>query len=211
MNDQRNPFGGKNPHGMYVPMTYEEIEVLYRLAEAGEFKILIKGEGTKGQSVEWGYVTGFKVGKYHGPENYFGQSIVTIGDKRITFIFRMNFNAPALPQPNYFFDMEVWARGHLFFSQRFPTVTPTGKPIQVVAGMYHDFALDVAVDQIDPKIVKEIKPFAFGLTTRHGNMHLDTHHQRLLAKTQAGERAGRDLTNQEAAKATKKMKKATGQ
>lgn len=210
MSDKRNPFGGKNPHGMYVPMTDEEIEVLYRIAEAGEFKVVIKGEGQNGESVEWGYVTGFKVGHYPGPDQYFGQSIVTIGDKRISFIFRMNFTAPALPQPNWFFDMEVHAMGHVFFRQRFPTQNG-GNPIQVVAGMFHDFALDVAIDQIDPKIVKEIKPKAVGLTTRHGNMHLDRERQRLLAKTQAGERQIRKITKAEAADATAKKNKATGQ
>lgn len=209
MTDKRNPFGGKNPHGMYVPMTDEEVEVLYRIAEAGEFKILIKGEGQKGEPVEWGYVTGFKVGKYMGPETYVGQSIVTIGDKRITFIFRMNFNAPVLPQPNWFFDMEVHALGHLFFAKRFPTANG-GNPIQICAGMFHDFALDVAVDQIDPAIVKQVKPKTIGLTTRHGNMHLDTHHQRLLAQTQVGEQTVRKITAAEASKATVDKNKATG-
>jgi len=207
--NERNPFGGKNPHGMYVPMSEDEIEVLYRLAEAGEFKVVIKGDTPDGQSVEWGYVNGFKVGKYMGPETYYGQSLVTIGDKRITFFFRMNFTAPAIPQPNYFFDMEVWALGHLFFSQRFPTEVG-GNPIQVVAGMYHDFALDVAVDQIDPRIVKQVKPKAIGLTSRQGNMRLDREHQNLLVKTQQGEKTVREMSEQEARAATDKMKKATG-
>lgn len=209
MSEKRNPFGGKNPHGMYVPMSDDEIEVLYRIAEAGEFRIVIKGENTRGDSVEWGYVDKFQIGRYMGPANYAGQPIVTIGDKRLTFIFRMDFTAPALPQPNYFFDMEVWAMGHKLFKNRFPTVNG-GNPIQVCAGMFHDFALDVAIDQIDPKIVKEIKPRAIGLTTRHGNMHLDSQHRKLLANTQAAERAVRKMSAEEAAKVTEKMKKATG-
>ena len=45
-----NVFGGKNPHGMYVPMTDEELEVLVRVAEAKEFKLVIK---------DWGHITGF--------------------------------------------------------------------------------------------------------------------------------------------------------
>lgn len=211
MSDKRNPFGGKNPHGMYVPMSEDEMEVLYRLAEADEFKVVVKGDADNGQSVEWGYITGFKIGKYQGPETYFGQPIITIGDKRITFVFRMNFTAPAIPQPNYFFDMEVWAFGHLFFRERFPTVGPAGNPIQIVAGMYHDFALDVAVDQIDPKIVKEVKPKTLGLTTRQGNMRLDLQHQRLLAQTQAAERKVREITKQDAIKATQKKIKKAGQ
>jgi hypothetical protein len=210
MNDKRNPFGGKNPHGMYVPMTDEEIEVLHRIAEAGEFRVVIKGEGQKGESIEWGYVTGFKIGAYPGPGRYQGEPIVTIGDKRLTFFLRMNFNAPALPQPNWFFDMEVHAMGKRFFAQRFPTANG-GNPIQVCAGMFHDFALDVAIDQIDPAIVKAVKPKAIGLTTRHGNMHLNVAQQRLLAKTQAGEQAIRQITAEEARKATADKKKGTAQ
>jgi len=210
MSEQRNPFGGKNPHGMYVPMSEDEMEVLYRLAEADAYKVVVKGEGQKGQSVEWGYITGFKLGKYLGPDTYFGQPIVTIGDKRVTFIFRMNFNAPALPQPNWFFDLEVRALGHLLFSQRFPTAN-NGQPIQVCAGLFHDFALDVAIDQIDPKIVKEIKPKAYGLTTRQGNMRLDSARRKLLAQTKAGEKVIREITREDAVKVTSKKKKATGQ
>lgn len=208
MSDKRNPFGGKNPHGMYVPMTEDEIEALYRIAEAGEFKIVIKGENTQGQSIEWGYVDKFRVGRYPGPGLYAGQPIVTIGDKRLSFFFRMDFTAPALPQSNYFFDMEVWALGHMLFRNRFPTVNG-GNPIQVCAGMFHDFALDVAIDQIDPKIVKEVKPRALGLTTRHGNMRLDAHHRRLLVTTQKNEQTVRKMSAEEAAQATEKMKKAT--
>ena len=209
MNNKRNPFGGKNPHGMYVPMTDEEVEVLHRIAEAGEFKVVIKGEGQNSEPIEWGYVTGFKIGKYPGPELYQGEPIVTIGDKRLTFFLRMDFNAPVLPQPNWFFDMEVHAMDRLFFKQRFPTANG-GNPIQVCAGMFHDFALDVAIDQIDPAIVKQVKPKTIGLTTRHGNMHLDLKHQKLLAQTQASEQMIREITVQDARNATADKKKVTG-
>jgi hypothetical protein len=197
--DKRNPFGGKNPHGMYVPLTDDELEVIERIAQAGEFKVVIKG---------WGHVTGFVPGRYD-PATYQGQPIVSFGDKNIHFYFRLNYSAPALPQPNWFFDMEVWALGHVLFRQRMPT-EHGGKPIQIVAGVFHDLALDVGLDKIDPGIVKEIKPRAIGLTTRHGNMHLDLHHQRLLAQTRAGERSVREMSAADAKKATDKMKKATG-
>jgi len=200
MNDKRNPFGGKNPHGMYVPLTPDEIEVLHRIAEAGEFKVVVK---------DWGHVTGFKVGRYPGPQLYNGEPIVTIGDKRISFTFRLNYTAPIVPQPNWYFDMEVWALGHKLFEQRMPTQAD-GQPLQVAAGIFNDFALDVAIDQIDPAIVKEVKPKTIGLTTRHGNMHLDLRHQKLLAETQAGERRVREMSVKEAQKATEEMKKASG-
>jgi hypothetical protein len=85
-----------------------------------------------------------------------------------------------------------------------------GKPIQVAAGVDLDLALDIAIDKINPAVVKEIMPKAIGLTTRHGNMHLDGHHQRLLASTQQGERLVREVSAAEAAVATAKEKKATG-
>lgn len=198
--NKRNPFGGKNPHGMYVPLTDDEMEVLFRLADAGEYKLVVK---------DWGFITGFKVGKYPGPEQYRGEPIVTIGDKRISFTFRLNYTAPALPQPNWYFDMELWALGHLLYKHRMPTES-YGNPIQIAAGTFNDFALDIGIDHIDPAIVKEVKSKQIGLTTRQGNMHLDLHGQRLLAQTQAGEKAIRKLTDQEARKATEKMKKATG-
>ena len=197
--NKRNPFGGKNPHGMYVPMTEDEIEVLYRIAEAGEFKLVVK---------DWGHITGFKVGRYPGAGLYQGQPLVTIGDKRVSFTFRMSYTAPAIPQPNWYFDVEVWAMGHKMFEQRMPTES-YGQPIQIVANSFNDFALDVAIDQIDPAIVKEVKPKTLGLTTRHGNMRLDLHGQRLLAQTQKGEKIVREITVKEAREATEKMKKAT--
>lgn len=198
--DKRNPFGGKNPHGMYVPLTDDELEVLERLALAGEFKLVIK---------DWGHVTGFALQRFD-PATWRGNPIVTFGDKRISFYFRLDFDAPVVPQPNWYFDVEVWAMGHRLFAQRMPTET-NGQPLQVAAGLFVALALDVALDRIDPRIVKEIKPKAVGLTTRHGNMHLDGRRRRLLAQTQAGERRVRELSAKEAARATEEQKKATGQ
>lgn len=197
----RNPFGGKNPHGMYVPMTDTELEALGRLAEAGEFSLVIKN---------WGHITGFLPGHYNPNTWHMNpRPLVVFGDKRISFYFRMSLNAPVVPQPNWYFDMEVWALGHRLFSQRMPTES-AGKPIQVVAGLDLDLALDVAIDTIDPRIVKEVLPKTVGLTTRHGNMRLDSAHQKLLAQTQAGEKFVREISREEAREATAKQKKATG-
>lgn len=204
-----NPFGGKNPNGMYVPITDDELDVLARLAEAREFRVVIK---------DWGYVEGFSPGRYN-PATFNGQPLVSFGDKRISFYFRMNFNAPAVPQPNWYFDMEVWALGMRLFpgSERddknpHPGRLPTeyaGKPITIVAGMHLDMALDVAIDKIDPKVVKTVRPKALGLTTRHGNMRLDLERQRILRLTQKGESDVRKVIAQEAREATEKMKKGT--
>lgn len=210
MNPKRNPFGGKNPHGMYVPITDDELEVLERLAIAGEFKVVIR---------EWGYVDGFLPGRYD-PATYRGQPLVLFGDKRITFFFRLNFTAPAIPQPVWYFDMEVWALGFRLFpgtgrdpNEPFPgrlSTETNGQPLQVAAGLFIDLALDVALDKIDPAVVKTVKPKAIGLTSKVGNMHLDTHHQRLLASLRAGEQVVREMSVREAVVVTEKQKKDTG-
>jgi hypothetical protein len=87
------------------------------------------------------------------------------------------------------------------FAQRLPT-EQGGRPIQIAAGMFIDLALDVAIDMIDPVIVKAVKPGAMGLTTRHGNMHLDVERQRLLDHLRGGEKQVRELSAREAAAAT---------
>lgn len=198
---ERNPFGGKNPHGMYVPLTDIELEALARLADAGEFKVVVKN---------WGELVGFRRGRYV-PELWHANPVpmVVFGDKRLSFYFRMSLNAPAVPQPNWYFDMEVWALGHKLFSQRMPT-EHAGNPIQVAAGVDLDLALDIALDKIDSQIIKQIMPKTIGLTSRHGNMHLDAHKQRLLAKTYQGEQLVREISAAEAAAATAAEKKATG-
>lgn len=190
----RNPFGGKNPHGMYVPLTEDEIEVLERLADAGEYTIEVR---------DWGKVAGFHRGD---PSVWNGTPIVVFGDKRISFYFRLAFNAPLVPQPVWYFDLEVWAKGHRLFGQRMATETGGG-PLQIVAGVVVDLSLDIALDGIDPSIVKEIKPACFGLTTRHGNMRLSTSMQRLLAEVKKGEATVRHLNDVEASRATHKSGK----
>ena len=188
-NLEKNPFGGKNPHGMYVPLTDTELEVLERLALGQDFKLVIK---------DWGYVEHFRLGQWN-PETWDGSPIVQFGDKRIAFYFTMNLSAPAIPQPNYYFDFEVWAKGHMLFATRQET-TNGGKPIQVCAGMQLGLALDVALDRIDPKIIREIKPGAVGLTTRHGNMKLNVHEQRMLRDLQNAERKIREASAEDVRK-----------
>lgn len=192
-NTDRNPFGGKNPHGMYVPLTDTELEVLERLALAGDFKVVIK---------DWGYVENFSLGKFN-PETWTGAPIVQFGDKNIHFFFTMNFSAPVVPQPNYYFDMEVWAKGQKLFGPSRHATTVGGNPIQIAAGMSLTMALDVAIHDIDPKIVKTIKPGAVGLTSRHGNMNLSIQQQRLLREMEENNRKIREGNLQDAVKVTK--------
>jgi hypothetical protein len=195
--DGTNPFGGKNPHGMYVPITDDEMEVVARIAERGGFKLVVR---------DWGHVDGFRLAV--PGERYAGKPLVVMGDKRISFYFRMSFSAPDVPQPNWYFDIEVWAFDRILFSKRMPT-EHNGHPIEVVAGMSIDLALDIALDSMDPAFVKAIKPGALGLTTRHGNLHLDQHHQKILHQTRSGEKAVREMSDRDAVDVTRKARKMT--
>ncbi len=198
MTTGQNPFGGKNPHGLYVPMSDDELEVLARLAAAREFILVIK---------DWGRVTNFEPGHFDAA-TWNGSPLVTFGDKRISFYFTMAFSAPEIPQPNWFFDMEVWALGFKLFEKRMPTEM-SGSPLLIGKDLVLSWAFDVAIDTIDPAIVKTVKPKAIGLTTRHGNMHLDVEHQRLLARLRSDEATVRRESADEAAAATLRMKKRT--
>jgi hypothetical protein len=87
--------------------------------------------------------------------------------------------------------------------QRLPTEI-NGNPIQIVANQILALALDLAIDTINPEFIKMVKPKTIGLTTRHGNMKLPLHLQRLLKQTQEGERKVREIIAQEASTATAK-------
>jgi hypothetical protein len=137
-----NLFGGGNPHGQYVPISETEMEVLDRLLAADDLEVLIHG---------WGIL--------HQPR-------ITFGDLRLQIAFRMDFNKPAAPMPVYYFDLELRTRAGLtLLRERQPTLYD-GKPVQVCAGMYLDMIWDIALHHIDPKVVKQLKPGALGLTSR---------------------------------------------
>jgi hypothetical protein len=204
MTGNQNPFGGKNPHGMYVPLTDVEQEVLLRLAQEGEYKLVVKGW----QEFDNFILVPYAVVRMIDPSLPISpHSLVTFGDKRISFYFSITVpDNDTIPRKNYFFDIEVWAKGFKLFSQRMPTEVG-GEPIPIFSRAFWNIALDVALDMIDPAIVKAIKPAAVGLTTRHGNMHLDTSHQKLLHTVQMGEKTVRDDSKKEAATVTEKSKK----
>ena len=195
MTHDTNAFGGKNPHGQYVPMTDVEMEVLQRLAQEGEFSVVVKG---------WDPIQNFVLVPHAAiamvsPERPVApHSLMCFGDKRISFCFSLVF---AEQRSLWYFDIEVWAKGICFRSQRMQAQVG-GRPLFVPQGGLYTRILDIAIEMIDPEVIKTIKPAAVGLTTRHGNMHLDTHHQRLLRLTQEGERSVREEAKQEAISST---------
>lgn len=185
----KNPFGGANAHSLYVPLTDTEQEVLSRLVEAEDLEVVIHG---------WGIL--------HRPR-------IIFGDLRVSILFRMDFNAPEVPRPVYYFDLELRTRaGVTLFKERQPTVYG-GKPLQVAAGVSVDLAWDIALHHIDPKIVKAIKPGAIGITSRRldketgeptfrGNMDLTGEQKRLLRLMGEGEERVRKADAEKLLKAT---------
>lgn len=187
----KNPFGGVK-NSRYTPMSETEQEVLSRLVEAGDFQVKI---------LEWGHVD---------------RPRVIFGDLRVSVAFRMNFDRPEFPIPVHYFDLELWAQGIKLFGQRQSAIY-NNQPLQIAAGMYLDMIWDIAVNAMDPALVKQIKPGATGLTSRWvdkdtgkitvtGNTHMSQADQKLLRQIRAGEQAARKDTIQQAKKATDKSK-----
>jgi hypothetical protein len=138
---EKNEFGGRKGSS-YTPMSEDEQEVISRLVESKDLKIIIKG---------WGEVS---------------NPVVRFGDLRVSLAFRVNFSGSQIPVPVYFFDMELrTGSGMLVFKERQPTVYD-GKPVNIAGGMYLDMVWDIAISSMDPKFVKSIKPGAVGLTSR---------------------------------------------
>lgn len=139
-----NMFGGKNPHGLYVPMSEDEQEVVARLIESDDLEVNIVGWGVAPQA------------KY------------VVGDHRVGIVFEMRIDRPDLsaPVPLHFLDLELRTRaGMLLFGERLPTAV-NGVAPQVANGMSLVFAWDIAIHSMDPKLVKMFKPGAIGLTSR---------------------------------------------
>lgn len=179
----KNPFGGGNAHSLYTPMTEDEQEVLERLIENDDLEVHI---------VEWGVVTKPKI---------------TFGDLRMSIVLPLSFNRPALPQPNWYFDLELRTRSGLVLYKERQATTYGGKPIQIAAGLEFVMVWDIAIQKIDPKIVKAIKPGALGLTSREGNRKLKTSDQELLHNLREGEKKARQITTERLLKAAQKAKK----
>jgi hypothetical protein len=159
--NETNIFGGKNPHGLYVPMSETEQEVLQRLIETKDLMVIIHG---------WGLLEDPKV---------------AFGDLRVSIPMTITFDKPAAPISVWFLDLELKSRstGMTLVKQRQSTVYD-GQPLQVMAGVELDMVWDIAIHHMSPEFVKAIKPGALGLTSRRldretgnptltGNMQMD--------------------------------------
>lgn len=164
MSQDKNPFGGGNPHGLYVPMSEDEQEVISRLVESQDLEVVVEG---------WGISP--------NPQ-------IIFGDLRVTVPITMEFDGLEKPTSLHFLDLELRTQsGMTIFKQRMP-VNP---PIIAHNGMVVDMAWDIAIDHMDPDFVKMIKPGAIGWTTRRldkvtkerttqGNMHLTSGEKDIL-------------------------------
>jgi len=177
---ERNIFGGKNPNGLYTPLSDDEQEVLERLAASGEFKLIIK---------DWGFVD---------------QPKIRFGDARLEVSWKMVFDRPQFPMPLPFIHLELWTHGgHFLIAEKLPT-TINGTPLQVCQGVAIDMAWDILIRQMDPKLVRAIKTGSVGLTTRIGNQKLDLEQQRALRTLRKHEALLRAADAEEIAKTAKK-------
>ena len=173
-----NALGGANKNALYVPMSDIEQEVLARLVEAGELLCVIHG---------------FK--SIHNPP-------ISYGDKNLHVHLNASFADLEKPQEVAFFDMELKTlSGLCLFRQTMPT-TYDNNPIMVGPEVTLEMIWDIAISNINPELVKQIKPGAIGLTSRlqdkdtgnfttYGNMKLNSHQKNLAHKVAMGEAKGR--------------------
>jgi len=171
MND-KNLFGGGNPHGTYVPLSGDEQEVLSRLAEE-DLVLLVHG---------WGV-------RLEKPRFTFGDLRVAVGP------FNLLFHAPAAPTKVESFDLELQrSNGQTICRETLP-LPPGG--VEVCTGVELTLQWDIAIDHMDPAFVREVKPGAFGLTslrqdrdtkerTVQGNMRLNPLQKKVLHALEEG-------------------------
>lgn len=159
----KNIFGGGNRYGLYTPMSDVEQEVLDRLVESGDLMLEVVG---------WGRIE-------HLPD-------IRFGDLRIQIPFKMVFTKPDYPVPVHHFDLRLKTRsGLVLHEERMPALYD-GKPIEVFAGLELHMVWDIAIQHMDPKVVKAIKPAAYGLTS--ANLDRDTKSPTLFGNRKLGDK-----------------------
>lgn len=146
-----NEFGGKNKRSVYIPMSETELEVIARLVDSKDLKVVIHG---------WGEIE---------------SPTVKYGDKNLHIPIKMTFNKPVESFVDvYFFDMELrTGSGLCLFKKRMSTAY-NGQPLKVMAGLVLDMVWDISIRHLDPNLVRTVKPGARGLTSKlQDNLTLD--------------------------------------
>ena len=170
-----NMFGGKNARSLYIPMSETEQEVIARLVETQDLRVIVHG---------WTVIDSPKV---------------TYGDKNLQVPINIVFEHPSSPVDVYYFDLELVSisTGASLFRKKMDTCYG-GAPLKVMEGLELGMIWDIAVKYIDPKLVKLVKPNATGLTSRlqdtltgemtvFGNMNLDRDQKQAAMKLKKSE------------------------
>ena len=172
---EKNMFGGGNARSLYTPMSETEQEVLERLVQTRDLIVKIVG---------WGILPHPKA---------------VFGDLRVAVPIQITFDAPEIPIPVRHFDLELWSRtyGVLLFKERQSAIY-NNQPLMISAGFQLSMIWDIAIQRMDPKLVKMMKPGAIGLTSRWtdkdtgdltllGNSRLTAEQKRKLLLVREGE------------------------
>jgi hypothetical protein len=174
MGNGKNAFGGGNKNSLYTPMSETEQEVLQRLVDSRDLVVTLKG---------WGHFPGVAC---------------SFGDLRLKIPLQIQFDKPDVPVPVHYFDLELrTGSGLLLFKERQSCIYG-GNPILIGTGTNLSMIWDIAIKAMDPKVVKALKPGAFGLTSRWqdrdtgemtllGNTRMDAGQKLLLRQTRQWE------------------------
>ena len=179
---ERNPFGGKNSHSLYVPMSETEQEFVSRLVETGDLIVKVHG---------WGVVP---------------NPSVTLGDLQVIIPLTLKFDRPEVPIPVPYFDLELLTGSGISLYREKQPCEYGGQPLSVGSGTVIQMIWHIGIRAMDPNLVKMMMPGTVGLTSRRfdkdtgaltltGNMDLDAAQKRLIELVTAGEnnvRAERD-------------------
>lgn len=182
MTSDRNAFGGKNPNGLYVPMSETEQEFVSRLVESGDLQVRVHG---------WGVVP---------------NPTVKLGDLQVVIPLTLKFDRPEVPIPVHYFDLELLTGSGISLYREKQPCEYGGQPLSVGSGTVVQMIWHIGIRAMDPKLVKALMPGVVGLTSRQfdrdtgaltltGNMDLDAAQKRLIGIVREGEanvRAERD-------------------
>jgi hypothetical protein len=141
-NSMSNIFGGKNQRSLYIPLSDIELEVIQRLLDTKDLRVICHGWQT-----------------FESPK-------VVHGDKNIHIPLKLVFKHPSVPTPVYFFDLELQTgSGMTLFRKKMSTLYG-GEPISVMEGLEIDMVWDISIRNLDPNLVRAVKPSAIGLTSK---------------------------------------------
>lgn len=137
-----NIFGGKNQSSLYIPLSDVELEVIQRLLDTDDLRVICHGWQT------------------------FDSPKVLHGDKNIHIPLKLVFKHPPAPTPVYFFDLELQTGSGLTLFRKKMSTLYDNQPISVMEGLEIDMIWDISIRNLDPNLVRAVKPSALGLTSR---------------------------------------------